>query len=574
MEITRLIERCKQGDADALAELYKAYALRMRGVCRRYVSDEQTVDDVLHDSFLIILTSFHRLRDSKKADAWMMAITRNVASKYKEHLTAISTVSIEDANVADWLAEECEERSVRGVPLDDVMQMVEQLPKGYGKVFRLSVFEGMSHKEIADMLSIEPHSSSSQLARAKRMLRTMMQSRWSLLLLLLLLPLSLLLLRRDFNDSSTLSGGMTHRKGGKKETVVSPTRTELPSRSMVNRTSYPASTYQRSSGMDSLQHLIVYAVDSVCPNDTAQILTDAEQADSTLQRKNNKQFILPLHEMANTYVGPSWRRSDDGQQWSLQLAYTGGFDKQSIYNQPFVLQPAPSSMQSLPSGEPVAPAMPSSIDNWSDYALYLANNPDAASAETRSLVMRIALSNANRPGEDKILRSSHHAMPITWSLTLKRKFNSRWGLETGLNYTKLNSEFEMGEDGNKIAEQQAIHYLGIPVKGLFTLYGNHSLSLYSGAGMTVEIPLPSSLHSSYFVNGQFEARERFSIRAPWQFSTSVGIGVQYQLTPSIGLFVEPSLQYFLPSGSEIETYRTEHPFVFSLPVGIRITINE
>lgn len=30
MEITRLIERCRQGDADALGELYKAYAQRMR----------------------------------------------------------------------------------------------------------------------------------------------------------------------------------------------------------------------------------------------------------------------------------------------------------------------------------------------------------------------------------------------------------------------------------------------------------------------------------------------------------------------------------------------------------------
>ena len=57
MEITRLIERCRQGDADALGELYKAYAQRMRGVCRRYISDEQTVEDVLHDAFVIIFTS-------------------------------------------------------------------------------------------------------------------------------------------------------------------------------------------------------------------------------------------------------------------------------------------------------------------------------------------------------------------------------------------------------------------------------------------------------------------------------------------------------------------------------------
>jgi len=82
MEIARLIERCRQGDADALGELYKAYAQRMRGVCRRYISDEQAMDDVLHDAFVIIFTSFDRLRDASKAEGWMMSITRNVASKY------------------------------------------------------------------------------------------------------------------------------------------------------------------------------------------------------------------------------------------------------------------------------------------------------------------------------------------------------------------------------------------------------------------------------------------------------------------------------------------------------------
>ena len=85
-DITRLIEQCRQGDADALGELYKAYAQRMRSVCRKYISDEQDVDDVLHDAFVIIYTSFDKLRDASKAEGWMMSITRNVALKYKDHL--------------------------------------------------------------------------------------------------------------------------------------------------------------------------------------------------------------------------------------------------------------------------------------------------------------------------------------------------------------------------------------------------------------------------------------------------------------------------------------------------------
>ena len=193
MEITRLIERCRQGDADALGELYKAYAQQMRGVCRRYISDEQTLDDVLHDAFVIIFTSFDKLRDVRRAEAWMTAITRNVASKCKERQVAVTMVPLEEA---ETVSQHTEQADVRGVPLSEVVRMIDRLPEGYGKVFRLSVFEGMSHKEIADMLGIEPHSSSSQLARAKKMLRKMMQQYWVAGLLLLLVPVTFFLLRK------------------------------------------------------------------------------------------------------------------------------------------------------------------------------------------------------------------------------------------------------------------------------------------------------------------------------------------------------------------------------------------
>ena len=196
MEITRLIERCRQGDADALGELYKAYAQRMRGVCRRYISDEETVSDVLHDAFVIIFTSFDRLRDAKKAESWMMMITRNVASKYKDHLEALSVVPLDDVAETDLLEADDEIQDVRGIPLEEVMKMIDKMPEGYGNVFRLSVFEGLSHKEIAVMMGIEPHSSSSQLARAKRLLLSMMQRYW-VILLLLIVPVTFFLLRKE-----------------------------------------------------------------------------------------------------------------------------------------------------------------------------------------------------------------------------------------------------------------------------------------------------------------------------------------------------------------------------------------
>ena len=565
MEITRLIERCRQGDADALGELYKAYAQQMRGVCRRYISDEQTVEDVLHDAFVIIFTSFDRLRDVRRAEPWMTAITRNVASKCKDHLEALPTVSLEETSEAELIAAEDEERDVRGVPLSEVVRMIDRLPEGYGQVFRLSVFEGMTHKEIADMLGIEPHSSSSQLARAKKMLRKMMQQYWVAGLLLLLVPVTFFLLRKGDtavkDEKPVVAKQKETPKESPKESPTDQPQEPVIAHLPVHRTIFIVP--------DTLQSVIAQAVDSVTSDTLSNIIAQEQIIPDTIATDTTKairKVEIPHYDITEL----QYEKPSTGKKWSLELAYAGQFGEQNRYNQPFSYKPTPSAAQSLPGPSP-SPIIPSSIDNWTDYAVYLANHPDAVSAQTRSVIMRIAMNNANRPGENKILRSSHHRMPITWSLALKYRLYHRFGLESGFSYSRLTSDFEMGTDGNTISEQQTIHYLGIPVKGIYNMYGGKRWSIYGSLGLTTEIPVRSTLHSDFHVNGQYEASDKTTILAPWQFSTTFGLGLQYHLTPNVGLFVEPSLQYYIPMKTDIETYRTEHPFTFSLPLGIRFT---
>ena len=585
MKTTRLIERCRQGDADALGELYKAYAQRMRGVCRRYISDKQTVEDVLHDAFVIIFTSFDRLREDGKVESWMMSITRNVASKYKVYLDSRPTVSLEETNEANLLVQEDEERDVRGVPLVEVTRLIDQLPEGYGRVFRLSVFEGMTHKEIAAEMGIEPHSSSSQLSRAKKMLRKMMQQYW-MVLLLLLIPFAILLMRKG--DENDVKKPVAEKPVDEKPAIASQKEdkrddgcTDMATNQEKKQPTMHKARFQKA-GEDLQSPTIPYVTmpedtvsrqnaqitDPITPVDTLSIITaEQEQADTTQSIHVPQQ--TPKHDMAVLIPdnNPTTAKGN-GQRWSLELAYTGQYDKQDNYDQPYSYIPVPSAASSDPT---TSPTIPSHIDNWSDYAVYLANNPDAASEQTRSAIMRIALSNAERPGEDKLLRTSHHRMPVTWSLALKYKLDNRWGIETGINYSRLTSDFEMGADGNTINQRQVIHYVSIPVKGIYNFYNGKSWNLYGGAGLTTEIPVYSPLYSNYFVRGSHEASDKTTIHAPWQFSTTFGLGLQYHLTPSIGIFAEPGLQYFIPTGSSIETYRTEHPFMFSLPLGIRLT---
>ena len=560
MEITRLIERCRQGDADALGELYKAYAQRMRGVCRRYISDEQTVEDVLHDAFVIIFTSFDKLRDVRRAEPWMTAITRNVASKCKNHLEALPTVSLEETSEAELITAEDEERDVRGMPLSEVVRLIDRLPEGYGQVFRLSVFEGLTHKEIANMLGIEPHSSSSQLARAKKMLRKMIQQYWVAGLLLLLVPVTFYLFRKGDTAVKDEKPVVAKQKDTLKESQKD-SRSKQPQEPVI--VDFPV---HRTTVIvpDTLQSVIAQAVDSVTSDTLSNMIAQEQIIPDTTTTDTTHKMEIPHYDIADLFLNKPVIGTSHQNRWSIDLAYVGGIGEQN-FNRPYSFTEIPTLVI---SGEPPSPV---TFENWSDYAAFLAENPDDGRSHSRSIIMNIALNNANQPSTDKIVRKSHHYMPISFSMALKYKLNHRFALETGLSYSRLKSEFEMGSNGNTINEQQTIHYLGIPVKGIYNIYNRKTWSFYGSLGLSIEIPVHTPLNTSYYLHGVLEATEKTTIRAPWQWSVGTGLGLQYNFTPNIGLFAEPSLQYYIPAGTQIQTYRTEHPFNFSLPLGIRFT---
>ena len=456
------------------------------------------------------------------------------------------------------------ENEVRGVPLEDVMQLVDRLPEGYGQVFRLSVFEGLSHQEIADMLGIEPHSSSSQLARAKKMLRKMMQQYWGAALLLLLVPITFYLFRKGETSIKDEKAVVAKHKDTRKESQKE-SQMEQPQEPLIDHLPVYHTTFIAT---DTLQSVIAQVVDSVT-SDTLlniiaqeQMVTDTITADTT---KNMRREEIPHFDIADLFPQKPTIGIHRLKKWSVDLAYVGSFGEQN-YNRPYGFTETPMIAT---TGEPPSPV---TFENWSDYAAFLAEMPDDGSSHSRSVIMNIALNNAgDAAGTDKIVRKSHHYMPVNFSLALKYRLNNRFALETGLSYSRLKSEFEMGSNGNTINEQQTIHYLGIPVKGTYNIYNRKAWSLYGSLGVVTDMPLYSPLNTSYYLHGKLEATDKTTIHAPWQWSVGTGLGLQYNFTPNIGLFAEPSLQYYIPTGTQIETYRTEHPFTFSLPIGIRFT---
>ena len=84
------------------------------------------------------------------------------------------------------------------------------------------------------------------------------------------------------------------------------------------------------------------------------------------------------------------------------------------------------------------------------------------------------------------------------------------------------------------------------------------------------MPIHSTVGVRHFYNGTNTFQKEVSPHVPVQWSVSLGLGAQYNLTPYLGIYLEPSLQYYINNGSGLKTYRTEHPFEFTLPLGLRL----
>lgn len=167
-----LIEGCARNDRHFQRLLYDKYSAKMHGVCLRYTEDVDEAKDVLQEGFIKVFKNLSKFRSEGSFEGWLRRIFINTSIEHyrkRKYVTRVTNqsdeqIQDEDINVLHRLAER------------DILAIINQLSPGYKTVFNLHVIEGYSHKEIADMLGINEGTSKSQLARAKSVLKKIIES--------------------------------------------------------------------------------------------------------------------------------------------------------------------------------------------------------------------------------------------------------------------------------------------------------------------------------------------------------------------------------------------------------------
>ena len=157
---------------------------------------------------------------------------------------------------------------------------------------------------------------------------------------------------------------------------------------------------------------------------------------------------------------------------------------------------------------------------------------------------------------DLLTGPNKHYFPIKTGLSVRIPVSEKLGITTGLEYSLYRSKLTVSLSGEN---EQLAHYLGIPVRLDWTLASSRWFDFFVGGGVMGDYCIGATLAGNKLK------------RDGLNFSVLGAAGAQINITKQIGLYMEPEISWAIPSDSHVlETYRSEHPFMFSIATGIRI----
>ena len=172
---TDLIQGCINRDRVMQRMLYDTYAPKMYGVCLRYAGNENDANDILQEGFIKVYKNIHKFRSEGSFEGWIRRIFVNTAIEhYRKRVKMYNVTEAQENTIEDK-----ELTALDTLATKDILKIVDELSPGYKAVFNMHVIEGYSHKEIANILGITEGTSKSQLARAKGVLRNLIETRYN-----------------------------------------------------------------------------------------------------------------------------------------------------------------------------------------------------------------------------------------------------------------------------------------------------------------------------------------------------------------------------------------------------------
>ncbi len=180
----RLIQALKQGDARAFDAVYHRYFQRLYVYCLQFTKSSGDAEDIVQEVFAKLWLNRGQIKQESSLRGLLFtmmrndlvsAFRRNVSSPaFEDYADYVHTLGTEDAGGLEYREFE-----------NAIMKAIEELPASRRNILKLSRFEHLNNREIAEKLGINEQSVKNSISQSLKFIR----SRFKDLLLILALVL-------------------------------------------------------------------------------------------------------------------------------------------------------------------------------------------------------------------------------------------------------------------------------------------------------------------------------------------------------------------------------------------------
>ena len=170
-EVLQWVQDCRKGSVRAQHKLFKYFYGSVMAMCMRYAGSTDEAADMLNEGFLKVFSNLHKYENSGSFEAWLKRVVCNAAldyrRKYDKIVELVDIDGLQDSHFSDFAINE----AISKISSDEIVLLIQQLPPVTRVVFNMFVFDGFSHREIAQQLNMSENTSAWHVNQARSRLK-------------------------------------------------------------------------------------------------------------------------------------------------------------------------------------------------------------------------------------------------------------------------------------------------------------------------------------------------------------------------------------------------------------------
>lgn len=166
-----IVEQIRSGNQLAFESVFRQHYKGMCGYAAKYLSDLDQAEEIVQDIFFNFWNKKENLHINTSLEAYLFRSVRNACLNFLKHLKIREQYKLANERLIQEEEKNVQDNVIALELQEKIDSCVAQLPPERQKIFKMSRYEGLKYREIAEKLGISIKTVEVQMGKSLKFMR-------------------------------------------------------------------------------------------------------------------------------------------------------------------------------------------------------------------------------------------------------------------------------------------------------------------------------------------------------------------------------------------------------------------